>query len=76
MTDIYIADLCNEKHAEDRRRIDKCELENSRLHSRVDDVIVAVNGKFTKLYYFFLATLASSLGGTLIIIFTIMTKGK
>lgn len=76
MADIYVEKLCEEKHYEDRRRINECESEDARLHARVDGVITAVNSKFTKLYYFFLATLVSSLGGTLVILITILSKGK
>lgn len=65
-------DLCNERHGTIERRLSKGEVEDTKLHSRIDEVITAVNGKFTKLLYFFLALLVSSLGGSIGIIVTLI----
>lgn len=67
--------LCNERHNTIDRRLSKGETEDAKAHERIDDVIAAMNGKFTKLFYFFLATLLSSLGGTLAILIALMSKG-
>lgn len=71
-------DYCDERHEEDRRRLDNLDApggEVAKLHGRVDSVIEAVNGKFTKLFYFFLTTLITSIGGTITIIVLLVKSG-
>ncbi len=65
MTDEYNRELCGERHMEIDRRLERREEEEGELHGRIDDVIAAVNGTFTRLMYWIMGTMAASLGGTI-----------
>lgn len=72
--DTYDKDLCRERHETINRRFDKGEQSDAKAHERIDDLVTAINGKFTKLFYFFLATLVSSVGG-LVGIIVVLARG-
>ncbi|MGD0229905.1 MAG: hypothetical protein ABSC19_06030 [Syntrophorhabdales bacterium] len=73
----YDRELCDERHKDVERRLEKAEKEECDLHGRIDGVIAAVNGKFTRLLYWIMGLLAASVGGTIMIVVMLLTgKGK
>ncbi len=64
----YIEKLCDEKHRVINDRLSAREEEDGELHKRVDDVITAVNGKFTKLLYTLLGIAALGVMNLLLLV--------
>jgi hypothetical protein len=70
----YIQKLCNERHERINERLHDREEEDGKLHERVDNVITAVNGKFTKLLYTLLGMAALGALNLLLLVFSLLKQ--
>lgn len=66
----YSERLCNEKHGAVNRRLEKNETNVDKLFGSLDNLISAINGKFTKVFIMFITVLLTIIGGLVVTIVT------